>query len=474
MLAAVAPTVARAVGSLSRRLGRGGGTTLPGVVLLRLDPDAIERSAGRLDAGSVVISATNGKTTTTRLVVDAAKALGYSVTTNRAGSNLERGVAAALLDLGRRRAELPVGSLGVFEVDEAALDAVVSKAHPRVIVLMNLFRDQLDRFGELETLLERWRQMLTNARAQPGPVTVVANADDPNLAELVRSIGNDIDVIWFGCNDATVGLDAVAHASDATTCRRCDHPIRHDPAYLGHLGAWACTNCEAQRPPLDIEIVSASSTATGQTVKVRAGEQHIVVATPLAGLHNAYNIVAAVGAALAVDKRRGPADGTSLSTVATALGRTQPAFGRGERVAIGTRELSILLAKNPTGVNQNIRTVLAAPDPVHILAMLNDRTADGRDVSWVWDVDWEPLIERAQRLTLTGDRAGDLALRMKYASADMSRVVVVDEADAALDDALGKAPDNATVHVLPTYTAMLDLRTILTGRGLVADQWDET
>jgi len=454
----VAGLAARASGSLSRRLGRGGGTTVPGVVLLKLRPNAIAELIADLPMGAVFISATNGKTTTTRLVVAAAKASGLQVVTNEEGSNLERGVAAALLEGPED------GEIGIFEVDEAALVAITRTVTPRTLLLMNLFRDQLDRYGELDTLVNDWRDMLDRLERSAEPPHLVLNADDPNIADLGREREQ---VTWFGVADVSHALPQRAHAADATNCRRCGTALVHEPALLGHLGHWRCDNCDAARPTPDVAATAAVLHPDRQHVTIRSGDTAATVTSELTGLHNTYNLTAAMATTLTLD---GDAD-----TAAAALGATQPAFGRGERIEVDGRRLNLLLAKNPTGVNQNIRTLLAGgSDSVHVLALLNDRTADGRDVSWIWDVDWEPLDGQLASLTISGDRAWDLALRFRYAGFDMTTITVEPDTARALDIAIESTPAASTLHALATYTAMLDLRAELTRRGHVDAYWSES
>jgi UDP-N-acetylmuramyl tripeptide synthase len=460
----LASLVALGAGWLSRRLGRGGGTTLPGVVLLRLRPNAIAELAAGLPHGAILISATNGKTTTTRLVVAAAEALGLRVVTNAEGSNLERGVAAALLH-GARGGDGGAPDIAILEVDEAALPAVARAVQPRALVLMNLFRDQLDRYGELDTLVDIWRDLL-DSDAVSEDCSLVLNADDPNLADLGRDRSK---VVWFGLDDVSHALEARAHAADATSCRRCGHPIKHDVVLLGHLGHWHCTNGDAVRPTPSVTATSAALRSDGQTVTVAIDGSPVEIDSSLAGLHSTYNVTAAMAAAHVMPTIHG-----NRAAVARAIGATGAAFGRGERIAIDGRHINLLLAKNPTGVNQNIRTVLAEDGQVHVLAVLNDRTADGRDVSWIWDVDWEPLDGRLASLTLAGDRAWDLALRFRYAGFAMDTVQVKPDVASALDTAVAATDHGSTLHVLPTYTAMLDLRSELARRGHVAEYWDES
>ncbi|MGD9694653.1 MAG: MurT ligase domain-containing protein [Thermoleophilia bacterium] len=450
-------TIARAAGTLSRRLGRGGGTSLPGKVLLRLRPEAVAELGAALPQGVTLISATNGKTTTARLISSCARAAGWDLVTNPSGANLMTGVATALLDARRRR---PVPRGGLFEVDEAALTEVARQLRPRVLVLMNLFRDQLDRYGELETLAARWQEMVA---ALPDGAIPVLNADDPAVAALADDRHR---TLTFGIDDPSVALAALPHAADSTRCRACSAPLSYDLVTLGHLGHWRCDACGARRPRPDVRVTAVDLRGVrGIALELDTPVGPLRAELGLPGLHNAYNAAAAAAAAIAM--------GLPAEAIVPGLESSAAAFGRAERVELDGRELVLLLAKNPTGANETVRTVLLDPDPPHLLIALNDRTADGHDVSWIWDVDYEPLLERAASLVLTGDRAYDLALRMRYAGLPADRMRVVPEPEAALDAAVAGTPAGGTLYVLPTYTAMLGLRETLVRRGAAEAFWRE-
>lgn len=453
----VAVTIARTAGGLSRRLGRGGGTSLPGKVLLRMRPGVVGELGSRLGRGATLVSATNGKTTTTRLIAACAREAGLPLVSNPSGANLLTGVATALMDARPRRGD-PRG--GLFEVDEAALTDVARELRPRAVVLMNLFRDQLDRYGELETLAGRWEEMV---RALPAGSRTVLNADDPAIAGLATAHG---DPILFGLDDPAVALTGLPHAADSTRCRRCAAPLDYLSVTLAHLGHWCCPSCGARRPEPAVRATRVELRGVrgiGVTIATPAGD--INADLPLPGVHNAYNATAAVAAALAM--------GIPREAIERGLAASGAAFGRSERLAVGGRELVLLLAKNPTGANETVRTVLLDPEPLHVLIALNDRTADGRDTSWVWDVDYEPMLARAASLTLTGDRAEEMALRFRYADLPGEAMDVVSDPSEALDSALRAVPEGGTLYVLPTYTAMLGLRSVLVDRGLAEDFWRE-
>jgi UDP-N-acetylmuramyl tripeptide synthase len=444
--------VARLVGALSRTTGRGGGTTLPGKILWKIDPGAMTRLAGRLPGGVAIVSATNGKTTTTAML---AAIVGDRPTLawNNSGANLASGVMSTLLEPGRRR-------LGVLEVDEFALPEVARRTAPAVVSLGNLFRDQLDRYGELEHIAERWRAMVAEL---PAMTTVVVNADDPLVASLA---GDRERVLRFGIDDARLARPSLQHAADSKYCVRCGAAYDYRAAYVGHLGDWRCPACGDERPALDVsasEIDLQGLEAVTFTLRTPAGSRQVTL--PLPGLYNVYNAVAAATVAMAL--------GHTLDDVVRALLDFRAAFGRFERIPIDGREAVLLLIKNPAGANEAIRTLLDGDLPGTVLVALNDAIADGRDISWIWDVDFEPMLEVAERIVVSGQRAAELALRFTYAGFPADRLEVTPALEAALDRAVSIAAPGARLAVLPTYTAMLELRRLAATRGLVRPYWEQ-
>jgi lipid II isoglutaminyl synthase (glutamine-hydrolysing) len=446
--------LARTAAGLSRLAGAGGGTTLPGKLLWKLDPGAVDRLAARLPQGSALVSATNGKTTTAAM---AARILGPSrrLSHNRAGANLVSGVASALL--AARDAEL-----GLFEADEAALPEVARRLRPRAVSLGNLFRDQLDRYGELELLAGRWREM---ARALPPEAALVANGDDPQLGELALAHDPRSRTV-FGLDDPRHAATELQHAADSKWCVRCGTPYEYAAAYIGHLGNYRCPSCGHARPPLDVcarEIELNGLERVSFTLVVPEGSRRVELRVP--GLYNVYNALAAAGLARAL--------GVPLDEVVAGLQGFSAAFGRFERIAISDRSLLVLLIKNPAGANEVVRTLVAGGAPRLLLVALNDEIADGRDVSWIWDVDFEPLLDGLERLIASGERAAELALRFKYAGLPEDAIEVVPSLERALDRGLELTPPGSELVALPTYTAMLSLRDLVSRRGFVRPYWEE-
>jgi lipid II isoglutaminyl synthase (glutamine-hydrolysing) len=448
----LARSLARLVRAASRRLGRTGGTTAPGRLLLRLSPGALERMGERLDRGSVLVSATNGKTTTSAMIAAALEAAGRPVVHNRAGSNMSWGVATALLDAGRER-----GQLGLFEVDEAWLPSVAAALRPRTYLLANLFRDQLDRYGELELLADRWAELV--AAADEG-TRFVLNADDPLVADLGR--GRD-GVTYFGVSDDSQALPELQHAADSKHCRNCGAAYVYEAVYLGHMGRYRCPSCGRERPAPQVEarrVALEGMSGSRVDITTPAGEASLHL--PLPGLYNVYNALAATATALEL--------GVALDTVRDALEGFGGAFGRVETIPVQGTELSILLVKNPAGANEVLRTLTLEDGRLDLWLALNDRIADGRDVSWIWDADFELLSGRVRRATCSGTRAEEMALRLKYAGLD-AELAVDRDVGRSLDAALAAAGPER-LYALPTYTALLELRDLLSRRGL-ARRWSE-
>ena len=447
-------TAARAVGAASRASGRGGGTTLPGRMLLRLAPDALGRLGGDLSP-TTIVSATNGKTTTAGMIAAALEAAGRHPVHNRAGSNMTWGVATALLE--------QHGDEGLFEVDEAWLPKVAAELEPTLLVLGNLFRDQLDRYGEMESLAGGWSEIVA---ARTGRTRFALNADDPTIADLGRDESSEAreGVVYFGIEDASQALPELQHAFDAKHCRRCGHPYAYERAFVGHLGHYSCPSCGATRPRPDVAATAIElrgMSGSEVTLRTPQGEMHLRL--PLPGLYNVYNALAAVTAALEL--------GVPAGTIAGALETLRAAFGRVETIDVNGAQLSILLIKNPAGANEVLRTLLleAGREKLDLWIGLNDRIADGRDISWIWDADFELLAAGVRQVTCAGTRAPEIALRLKYAGWPENAIEVVPEVEGSLDRALAAAPDR--LFALPTYTALIELRKLLAARGHAEDFW---
>jgi len=422
--------------------------TVPGKLLSKLDPAAIDKLAARLPAGSAVVSATNGKTTTSAMAAEILRPR-FRLAHNRSGANLVSGVASTLLSAGD-------AELGLLEVDEGALPEVLRRVRPRAVLLGNLFRDQLDRYGELELVAERWRRAVGDL---PSTTAVVLNADDPQVGSLRD------DAVHYGLDDPAVARPALQHAADSKYCIRCGTPYLYAAAYVGHLGDYRCPNCGHARPALQVSAGSIELEGLERAafdLRTPEGSRRVELALP--GLYNVYNALGAAALARAL--------GASLDEIVDGLGSFSAAFGRFERIAVDGKQMLLLLIKNPAGANEAVRTLVDGRAPRLAVVALNDAIADGRDVSWIWDVDFEPLLAGLDTVVVSGGRAAELALRCKYGGLDESKIEVVPDLARALDRGLELTPDGGELVVLPTYTAMLALQRVIAERGLAKKYWE--
>lgn len=438
----------------------GGGTTLPGAIACRVEPRFIRTLTARLSRGTILVTGTNGKTTTARMISAVLRRALLRPVHNRAGANLLGGIASALVGSGSLAGQAG-GDVGLFEVDEAALPLAVEETQPSVVVITNLFRDQLDRYGEVDYLAKLWTQSLQKL---PSDATLVLNADDP----LVASVGRQAaaKVLYYGLEDASQGTDGPQRNADARNCAACGGLYRYQATFYAHLGWYACPRCGLARP--------APQVAARQVQLLEGRGSHLVVSTPrgrreidlhIPGLYNAYNALAAMSAGLALDLPDEVIDAALEDFVA--------AFGRVEQIRAEGRNVYLALVKNPVGFDEVLRTVLARPGQGRLLIMINDNLADGTDISWLWDVDFERLAGRVEWVIAAGTRAADMALRLKYAGLDMARVQVEETTSRALTAALQKTPAGDTLCLLPTYTAMLDVRSEMARRGYVGRFWED-
>ena len=411
----------RAAGAISRRLHLGGGTSIAGVVAQRLYPDIVNHLSSQLAYGSVLVTGTNGKTTTSGFIAAILSDAGLRVWRNREGSNLMRGIAGALVIRARPGGNLRRAgqAISIFEVDEAVVPHIVQAVPLRVAVFTNLFRDQLDRYGEVDSVSSLWQQAVS---ALPANTTLILNADDPAVAQLGESHRGR--VVYFGIDDAAFDLTAQGVAQerhqtiDARACAKCGAELVYTLRFYSHLGHYHCPNCDSARPQPEVRATSITMNAFDQlrmTVETPAQQGEIVI--PLPGFYNIYNALAAIAAAQALQINWEP--------IVSGIQQFKPAFGRGERVQVAGRTIRILLAKNPTGFNEVLRTLFNEGEKRHVLMMLNDKIADGRDISWIWDVDFERVARQATTLTVTGTRALDLGLRLKYAGIDVQAMSIV-------------------------------------------------
>lgn len=532
---AAAVAAGKAAGLASRLLGAGGGTTLPGVVARRIDPHVLSRLSAALPGGVAIVAGTNGKTTTTRMLAAILAADGRQVLHNRAGANLVTGLTATAL-AGSTLTGRPRAGMSLFETDEAALPQALAETRPRLVLLHNLFRDQLDRYGEVDTIATRWRAALEQL---PRDALVLLNADDPAVAAL--GAGLAARVCYYGLED-TRHTGGATHLADSQFCRACGAPYTYSASFYAHIGHYACPSCGQRRPtpafrlerlallgtagarlvisfpltssvdrpeeapekPADHQDTKAPSTTAPAIDPWHLGALEVAPQTaaqgrgylefglPIPGLYNALNALAAAAAGLLL--------GVAPARIRDTLEHFSAAFGRIERIDAGGQPLLMALIKNPVGASETIRMLVGSqelgvgsrgdtssnidaqpptprsqpPTPLlHLLIAINDKFADGTDVSWLWDADFERLAGWVAGAVVSGTRAADMAVRLKYAGVAPELVASEPDLARALDLARARLPAGATLCVLPTYTAMLDLRAELARRGWVRPFWED-
>lgn len=408
-------------------------TTLPGRVALAIDPTFIGSMADRPTEGSLVVCGTNGKTTTTNVIARALEASGATVLCNRAGANMESGVAAALLPAGD-------ANWGVFENDELSTARILPLLKPRYLVLLNLFRDQLDRCGEID----RVQQTIVDALAASPDTVLVYNADDPlcqGIAEQVRARGGA--TLSFGiAEDLHLPVDRVTGGG---FCQLCGAPLRYTYRQYGQLGEYACTACSFERGPLDFSAcaVTVSDEGVAFTVSSPLMERPVQLRASMGGAYMVYNLLAVCAAA-----HLAGVEGSDLQKV---LDDYKPENGRLQRFDVDGRLVTLNLAKNPTGFNQNMGLLMEDPAPKAVYIVINDDYNDGKDVSWLWDVDFERLNNAGEvRVFAGGHRANDMQVRLKYA--DVEATIASDVAEVLAHTA--DLPASWHLWVLTNYSAL--------------------
>lgn len=443
------------VKSLTKHTGSGG-TAAPGLLATKLDKNILRKFSKQLSK-TLLITGTNGKTTTSRLVGENLSALEIPYLHNREGSNLERGLVATFLESANFSGKIS-SQVGVFEVDEAALALVIPKLAPTVIVIANLFRDQLDRYGEVDNIKRIWTKALANLDET---TTLVLNADDPSVAFL----GTDLrcKVIHFGLEDTKVALEDQPLAVDSIKCPLCFGDLKYELYYSSHQGKYSCPACGFKRPAVEISAQKIDlGSARSEFTLSDKDDLSIEVETKLPGLYNIYNCLASYTALKAAD--------FPLDKYPLVLKKFNPVFGRGEFLEYKGKKLRLALAKNPSGFNEILRTFLVNFEGTVLLA-INDRIADGRDVSWLWDVEFENITNQKIRFIVSGLRATDMALRLKYAG--LKDVQVEENLEEAVELGLSQIPQADTLLVIPTYTAMLKLKHIFAKKGVGGEFWQD-
>ncbi|RJO60213.1 DUF1727 domain-containing protein [candidate division WS5 bacterium] len=493
--------IAKQAAFWSQVFGRGGGAALPGVLALKIYPEIIKELTDNLDKGVILVTGTNGKTTTSKMIVEILSASGIKVLSNSGGSNLTRGIASALIEKSNIFGSIKE-EIGVYEVDEATMPKVIELLNMnsrrslsakipasagmtgaggndgviKAIVITNIFRDQLDRYGEVDKTAE----ILKVAIKKTPESTLILNADDPIVASLAPSCHSGLDpesiqkkdsgqarmtnneVIYFGITDER--LEAKSDlAIDIKDCMSCGTELVYPHRYYGHIGQYVCESCGFSRPKTGITAKNVLLSPEKTLAKITSGSESAELNLPMAGLYNLYNALAAITV--------GNFMKIKSTTIFKTLNNQKPAFGRMESFEINGKKAIIHLVKNPTGFNQVLEAITQNKQSKTALLALNDNFADGTDISWIWDSEFELFKTGFRKIIASGIRSEDLRLRLKYA--DITSRIILEEKnlEKALDKAISETNTNETLYILPTYTAMLGIRKVLVQKGALRDYW---
>ncbi len=457
MSKSLAILAAKAATSLNRITGSGG-TALPGLVAKKLSPNILnELTAGNFPKGTVVVTGTNGKTTTTRLIASTLDESGLSYVHNRSGSNLERGIIASLLQNSSLSGKIEAG-MGLFEVDEAYVPMVCRAIQPSFIVVTNLFRDQLDRYGELDSIASSFKDLFIEL-----PDThFILNADDPLVASLGLVVEDKNRVHYYGINQYTGPKLHNDHTADSIFSPVSQEPLIYSQQYFSHIGIYRSKNGDFKRPKCEFYIESVEEKGS-ESISFIVNKTSKVIKLPLAGLYNVYNALAAYSLASLL--------GIKQYQIESALEQSAAAFGRAEEVSFDEKKWLLLLIKNPTGFNQIIQTYLLQNNQNTIWIIINDNLADGRDVSWLWDVAIEDIAAHQGEIVVSGTRAYDMALRLKYAGLENVKTEV--DIEKGLDFIQKSTGKRSRIFVLPTYTAMRALRSELVKLAGISKEYSQ-
>jgi UDP-N-acetylmuramyl tripeptide synthase len=413
----------------SRFLNLGSGSTWPGHIALFLNSNFIKELLNKNKLKVILIAGTNGKTTTSKLIRAILEKNNKKVFQNTAGANLLNGIASSLISNADFNGKIKK-DFAIFEIDENTLPLILEEINnPDYIIILNLFRDQLDRYGEINTIAEKWSNALKKISRE---TTLILNADDPQVVNLQKSFSK---VFYFGIDSQKERSTGTQHASDSTYCPNCNTKLTYNFVNFSHLGDWFCKKCGYKHPQKTFTSFSFY---------------------PLVGVYNKYNTNAAVLTAKIL--------GFKDTQITDSLKKFTPAFGRQETLKIKGRKVQIFLAKNPTGFNETLKTIFNL-NAKNLLLLLNDRIPDGRDVSWIWDTDLENFSTQFQNITVSGDRTFDMGLRLKYAN--FKKFETEENFTQALQKALAKTRENEVLYIMATYSAMLDIRKILTGKKMI-------
>lgn len=420
-----------------------GGSSFPGQLALKIDPNVLSTLAR--DYEVIVVSGTNGKTLTTSLIVNILKQEYGEILTNPTGANLQQGIVATFLSAKKNN---QTKNFAVLEIDEATLKHVTKYITPDVFVFTNIFRDQLDRYGEIYTTY----QLLVEGAKNAPDALIVSNGDSP--------IFNSVDLVnpqkFYGFNHVPDGEMMADENTDGVLCPHCHNILHYKMITYANQGKYYCPSCDFKRPQLDYQLTDLIDITNHSSRFVIDGEEYNL---EVGGMYNIYNALAAVAV--------GEYYGISPENIRKGLAYNEKVFGRQEVIHVNGKECTIMLVKNPVGLNQVLETIELAPQPFGLVSILNDHYADGIDVSWIWDGHYEKLAEMDIPEVVTGGtRVKDMTLRLKVAGLE-DRIKVQPDANQIVSEIEQMNSDR--IYILATYTAMLDLRKAFQNKGYLKE-----
>ncbi|HXH26931.1 MAG TPA: MurT ligase domain-containing protein [Candidatus Acidoferrum sp.] len=459
---ALAISAGKMAGISGRFFRIGGGTSLPGMVARRIDPNILKSVMSRSSAKKIIITGSNGKTTTARMISAIADAAGHKVGHNRTGSNLLQGVTSVAVNSASLFGKLDHDVL-IFEIDEATMPQAVPEIQPDVVVITNIFRDQLDRYGELYSVAAAIDKVL---EALPPTATIVLNGNDPQVANFGQHA--KAKKLFFGLETLKVGTKVPEQSADVIRCIRCNHDLLYEVAYLSHLGIYHCPNCGYELPKLDVSATDVTLAKDGEgpsQLQLRLPNGKLAVTVVLPGLHNVYNATAAIAAGLSA--------GLSLDNVQEAFNNVRTAFGRLEKIKADDKTVYLSFVKNPTSFNLVMRLIAQHPGKKQFMFAFSRTLVDGEDFAWLWDVDIEEIASQVSGAICSGNKAEEIALRLKYAEVPVNKLNLITDLETALDAGLANVKPGGTVYILCGYTPTHELRRIMQKRGWVKHFWEE-
>ena len=423
----------------------GAGTNLPGKISRKLSPDLLSYLVKQTKKEVIAVTGTNGKTTTSGFIAGILRADGRKTVHNRHGANMLTGITTAVVNESSLSACLNADNC-LFEIDEAFLVKAVDEFNPDILLVTNLFRDQLDRYGELNTTAKKI-ELAIQKTSEIKPPLIILNADDP----IVSSLGSGRNRVYYGLDEIKfINQDEKITSPQETTNCKCGERYKYTKVFYGHMGHFYC-DCGHKRPDPQIKATAVIDINSSLLTVNTLNNENFVVNIKMPGLYNIYNALAAVSTALEM--------GITPENIKKGIENYSTVFGRAETLNMQNKEVLIQLIKNPIGATEVLRTV---KDDINgrLLIIINDNYADGRDVSWLWDANFELLSAHGKTIIVSGVRATDMAVRLKYAGISPEKLIIIEDIRSALQKSLSATTGEEKLYVLPTYTALLDLQKI--------------